>query len=170
MKIELRKFKMSDLREVTTLFANDNVLKNLNGSLKAKDMTLSKEKKWLKNLLKNYKKKKPDSFSFAIVVDDVLVGSIGAPHIDWDNQKTEMGYWIGEPYWGKGYATEAIKLFVQMLFKKYKFMRIEAVPYSYNIASQRVLEKAGFMFEGERRMAVKKGNKFLDDKLYARVK
>lgn len=170
MKISLRKIRISDSEEITRLYKNDKVIKNLSGSLKEKDITFEKEKRWVQKVLKNYNKKNPESFNLAIVLDEKLIGVIGAIRIDWENKKTEIGYWIGETYWGKGYVSEAIKMFVKELFKKYKFVRIEALPYSYNLASQRVLEKAGFKFEGERKKGVKHFGKFIDDKIYAIVR
>ena len=58
-----------------------------------------------------------------------------------------LGYWLGEPHWGKGIVTGAIKQIVDFGFKTYDIDRIFARPFGTNIASQRVLEKAGFTFE-----------------------
>lgn len=170
MKIRLRKYKINDLERVCILFINEKVIQHLSVPYSAKDISRSDERKWLKKTIFAYRQKKPKEFNLAIEVDGEYVGSIGAHHIDYTNEKTEIGYWIGEPYWGKGIASHAIRKFVVLLFKKYNFKRIEALPYSYNIASQKVLEKAGFNYEGERRKAVKRYGKFYDDKIYAIVR
>ena len=169
-KIEIRKYKMSDAERVVELFANDKVLKNLSIEKKAKDIKLNYEKKWLKKIINSYKKKKPKGQSFAITLDGVLIGSIGFHIADYHNQNTEIGYWIGEEYWGKGYTVRAVKKLIKILFNKFKFVRIVGGAFSYNKASQRVLEKAGFKFEGERRKILKKFGKFIDDKMYAKVR
>jgi len=161
---------MSDARKFRELFANDKILKNLLTEMKARDVTLAHEKKWIKNLLKMYKKKKPEKYSLAITADGEIVGSIGFNKPDYDNQNVEFGYWIGEEYWGRGYATKAIKEFVKILFNKFKFVRVTASPFSYNKASQKVLQKAGLKLEGKRRKAVKKKGKFIDDAVYSKVR
>jgi RimJ/RimL family protein N-acetyltransferase len=169
-KIKLRKLKVSDSKIVYKLFSNDNVLRNLAITKSANELTYKIERNWIINAIKSYNKKKPDSLHLAITVEEVYIGNIGAHKIDFDNEKAEIGYWLGEPYWGKGYGTMAVKVFVKLLINKFNFKRIEACPYSHNIASQRVLEKAGFIYEGERRKVLKKKNKFYDDKIYAIVR
>ena len=161
---------MSDLERLFELFANDHVLINLATSMKAKGVTLKDEKEWLKKVRIDYTKKKPEEYALAITANGELVGGISAHHVDYSDNKTEMGYWIGEPYWGRGYATSAVRDFTEKLFKKFKFKRIEAFPFSHNEASARVLEKVGFKFEGKRKKAVKKGKKYLDDMVWAKVK
>lgn len=169
-KIELKKLKVADAKRILELFANDNVLENLYGEKKAKDFTLLDEKKWLGKNVKYYGEEKPISFDLGIYVDGVLIGAIGAENIDWKNMNTEIGYWIGEEYWGNGYAVEAINKFVEILFEKFGLVRIWAPPFARNKASQRVLEKAGFVCEGTRRKAIKKGNEFFDDVMWVKVR
>jgi ribosomal-protein-alanine N-acetyltransferase len=67
-----------------------------------------------------------------------------------------MGYWLGEPYWGKGLMTEAVAKFTEYAFKSFQLMRIYAEPYASNPNSCRVLEKAGFVLEGRLRSSVLK--------------
>jgi len=169
-KVELRKFRMSDAERMLYLLKNDKILRNLLLNMKAKDMTLEKEKGWLKEVLSEYKQKKPEELHLAIVYNSEAIGTIGAKKIDYNNKKTELGYWIGEEYWGKGITYRAIKTFVRILFNNLGLVRIEASPFSFNKASQRVLEKAGFKYEGLRRKSVIVKGKSLDDVLYARVR
>lgn len=88
--------------------------------------------------------------NFAIVLkkENILIGSIGYKDIDRKHHRAEFGYWIGKPYWGKGYATEAVELLVDYGFNELGLHRIYATPFGSNIASQRVLEKAGLRKEG----------------------
>ena len=58
----------------------------------------------------------------------------------------ELGYWLGEPFWGKGIATQAIKLITTYGLEQVNFDKIRAVVLEYNPSSMRVLEKAGFYF------------------------
>lgn len=170
LKVNLRKYKKSDIDRVCKIFINDNILKNLASEFKAKDIKKEGEEKWIQKNISNYKNKKPEEYALAIESNGEIVGSISIMKIDWHNMKAEMGYWVGEEYWGKGIATKAIKKFTKEVFRKFKLKRVEAYPYSYNKASQRVLEKAGYKLEGERRKAAKHHGKWLDDKIYAKIR
>jgi len=81
----------------------------------------------------------------------------------------QTGYYIAEEYWGKGIMTKVIKEVCDYIFKKTDIIRIFAEPFAYNIASCRVLEKAGFELEGTLRNNAVKKNKILDMKMYAIV-
>lgn len=108
--------------------------------------------------------------NFAICLDDAAIGSIGIiPGNDIYRKSAEIGYWLGEPYWGRGYATEAIRGFSDWAFTSYDLVRIFAMAFTYNQASARVLEKAGFVREATSRCAAIKNGKIWDEWLYARV-
>ncbi len=64
------------------------------------------------------------------------------------NKKAELGYWLGKKHWGKGYVTQAVKLILNFGFNKLKLHKIYARLLAENIGSRKVLEKAGFKFEG----------------------
>ncbi|OUP18046.1 hypothetical protein B5F29_11840 [Lachnoclostridium sp. An196] len=82
----------------------------------------------------------------------------------------EIGYYIGENFWGHGIATHAVKQACGDIFARTDILRIFAEPFSYNAASCRVLEKAGFQFEGLLRNNAVKNGKILDMKMYARLR
>lgn len=169
-KVKLRKLQLRDAPRMLELYASDKLLQNLSVEKKAKDITLKDERKFIGGSLKAYRQAKPKGLSFAITVDGEFIGCIGINKIDYKNMNAEIGYWIGEPYWGKGYTSQAVKQLTELLFKKYKVVRVFAYAYLRNKASQRVLAKAGFKFEGIRRKAVKHHGKFIDDTIYARVR
>jgi ribosomal-protein-alanine N-acetyltransferase len=82
----------------------------------------------------------------------------------------ELGYWLGETYWGRGVMTEAVRAFTDWGIATFSLTRIYALPYATNLASVRVLEKAGFVYEGRlRRSAIKRGQ-VLDQLVYADVR
>jgi [ribosomal protein S5]-alanine N-acetyltransferase len=95
-----------------------------------------------------------------------LCGGIGL-HPDDEHQRAELGYWIGVPFWGNGYATEAAKAVVRYGFEVCKFNRIFAAHFSGNDASGRVLQKLGMEYEGRMRQAVRKWGRFVDLERYA---
>jgi RimJ/RimL family protein N-acetyltransferase len=103
--------------------------------------------------------------------DGLLCGSIALLNNHGkDSHKDEIGYWIGKAYRNKGLMTDTIKAFSNLVFQYYGMVRLEATIYSYNIASQRVVEKCGFNYEGTLKKAYFKDGKYIDGKLYALVK
>lgn len=78
-----------------------------------------------------------------------IVGIIGLKNIDYDKKNTNLGYWIGEPYWGNGIATESVTLVINYAFSVLGLEEVYAYVYSENKASIRVLEKNGMTKKGE---------------------
>ncbi len=108
---------------------------------------------------------------FALDVDGAAVGGIGiSPGLDVHRIDGELGYWLGEAYWGQGIMTAAIKAFVPHCFAAYRLERIHAHVFEWNVASGRVLEKAGFDLEGRLRKAAVKDGVVIDILLYARTR
>lgn len=105
---------------------------------------------------------------FAIEVEGKAVGGIGIhPSSDIECKNAEMGYWLAEPYWGNGIITSAIKQMIVYGFKNFDINRIFARPFGTNIASQKVLEKAGFVLEATFNKALFKNGEYLDELVYA---
>ena len=105
---------------------------------------------------------------FAIVVDGNAVGAIGfVLQKDVDRVSAEIGYWLGEPYWGRGITSEALAAVTQYAIENYELTRLFAVPFSANVASIRVLEKAGYALEGRLRRSAIKDGQIVDQVLYA---
>ena len=79
----------------------------------------------------------------------------------------ELGYWLGEDFWGRGIMTAAVQRICQEGFERFDLVRIYAEPYAYNTPSRRVLEKAGFTLEGVMRRGVYKDGQVQDYCMYA---
>ncbi len=108
---------------------------------------------------------------FAIDYKGEHCGMIGLhPKDDVYKKSAEIGYWIGEPFWGNGIATKAIQLITQYGFEEMKLVRIFAGVFGFNKASMHVLEKNGFIKEGILRKAVFKNNQIWDEHHYGLVK
>ncbi len=106
--------------------------------------------------------------AFAVTVDDRPVGSIGAVlGEDVERCSAEMGYWLGERYWGRGIAARALVGFTRYAFAAYEVERLFAVPLAANTASCRVLEKTGYRLEGRMRRSAVKDGVVQDQLLYA---
>jgi RimJ/RimL family protein N-acetyltransferase len=112
----------------------------------------------------------PDRLSWAIVVDDAAVGCVGLePLTDVHAGTTHIGYWLGEPYWGRGIMTAAVQAIAGHAFSPLGFKRIETPVFAWNPASMRVLEKCGFVREGVMAKSVLKDGELIDSVLYARI-
>ena len=108
--------------------------------------------------------------SFAIASRDEAIGGIGLVfRQDIHSHSAELGYWLGEPFWGKGIMSKVVACFTEYAFQKYPVLRIYAEPFAGNLASRRVLEKAGYSLEGIMKMNAKKDGRVLDQALYALV-
>lgn len=114
---------------------------------------------------------KDQTYAFAITVDNKAIGSIGVFRKENIHIKTaEMGYYVAQPYWGRGIGTSAVKQTCKFIFHNTDILRIFAEPFAYNAASCRILEKAGFTFEGTMRHNAVKNGEIIDMKMYALIK
>lgn len=110
-------------------------------------------------------------YHFAIVVDGEAAGGIGlVPGVDVARYTAEIGYWLGEPFWGRGIATEALRVVTGWAFTRLNLIRLEAGAFEWNLASARVLEKAGYHLEARQRMAVTKDGVTVDRLVYVRLR
>jgi RimJ/RimL family protein N-acetyltransferase len=109
--------------------------------------------------------------NFAIVFQGGPIGGIGLElYEDVLRGCGELGYWLGEEHWGRGLATEAVRAVVPYAFEKLELRRLQALAYAANVASARVLEKAGFQLEGTLRRQVVKDGRVMDALLYSRLR
>jgi [ribosomal protein S5]-alanine N-acetyltransferase len=108
--------------------------------------------------------------TFAIDVDGEAVGGIGfSPGTDVERYSAEIGYWLGEPFWGRGIAPEAVRLVSQYAFDTCNVLRLFALPFADNVRSTRVLEKAGYTREAILRSSSVKSGVPRDQALYALI-
>jgi len=109
--------------------------------------------------------------SFAIVLAGAAAGSIGLRlRDDIYRRSAEIGYWLGEEFWGRGIATEAVRALTGYAFASFDLCRIYAGVFEWNPASMRVLEKAGYELEGRLRQSVTKDGQTIDELLYAVIR
>lgn len=167
MACRIRQWRISDRERLAQMLNNPKVQDNLRDGLPY-PYTPADGEAYIRAMLSEDETK---TFAFAITVDDLVIGSIGVFRQENIHSRTaELGYYVGEPYWGKGYTASAVKQICEYVFENSDILRIFAEPFAYNIASCRVLEKAGFQFEGTLRSNAVKNGKVLDMKLYALVR
>jgi RimJ/RimL family protein N-acetyltransferase len=163
----IRKWRLSDASELAVNLSNKKVLNNLRDGLPY-PYTVKDAEEYITNMLNS---DNDNTFAFAIVSDDKVIGSIGVFRCEnIHNRTAELGYYIGEPYWGKGIMTEAVRQTCEYVFAHSDILRIFAEPFADNIGSCRVLEKVGFRFEGLLRKNAVKNGEVLDMKMYALVR
>lgn len=167
MSCMIRKWRISDRERLAEMLNNPKVLDNLRDGLPY-PYTPADGEEYITSMLAA---DETSTFAFAITVDGVVIGSIGVFRQENIHFRTaELGYYIGEPYWGKGYTTSAVEQVCRYVFDHSDILRIFAEPFARNTASCRVLEKAGFQFEGTLRGNAVKNGEVLDMKLYALVR
>ena len=109
--------------------------------------------------------------TFAIASGDEAIGTIGfLPQADVARLSAEIGYWLGEPFWGRGITTGAVKALTEHAFAEFEFVRLYATVMVWNPASARVLEKSGYRYEGLMRQSAFKDGEIIDQWLYATVR
>ena len=167
MAVRLRAWTLADAPALAKLINNKKVQDNLRDGL---PFPYGEEdaKVFLSAVLAS----DPDqNLAFAIEADGKLIGSISATRCANIHFRTaELGYYLGESYWGKGFATEAVRQICDYIYRNTDIIRIFAEPFAYNTASCRVLEKAGFQLEGLLRSNAVKNGRILDMKMYARIR
>jgi RimJ/RimL family protein N-acetyltransferase len=109
----------------------------------------------------------PDKIWLAITLraDGRQIGGVGL-RLDLQHQHGELGYWLGVPYWGQGYATEAAREMLRYGFEDLELHRICASHFRHNPASGRILLKLGMHYEGCQREHLRKWDQFVDSELY----
>lgn len=167
MTCKIRKWELRDAKDLAAAISNEKVQDNLRDGLPY-PYTEQNGVEFISAMLSADEE---ETFAFAITVDNRVAGSIGVfRQGNIHRQTAELGYYIAEEYWGKGIMTDAVRQICAHVFDKSDIIRIYAEPFAYNTASCRVLEKAGFQYEGTlRNNAVKKG-RVIDMKMYSLLK
>lgn len=167
MRIEIGEWQIRsyEARDLAALLEHAN---NRNVSIRLREAfpypyTRGDAKRWLQSVLAQ-----DVETHFAIAEGRDLIGGIGfQPQDDVYRKSAEIGYWVAEPYWGRGIATAAVRAMTRYAFEHFDMARLYAYVFEGNRASERVLEKVGYTYEGTMRKAVFKENRLLDQKFYS---
>ena len=167
MNCKIKKWELTDAGDLARVLSNTKVQDNLRDGLPYPYT----EKDGTDYISAMLSADENETFAFAIVSDNKVIGSIGVFRQENIHRQTaELGYCIAEEYWGKGIMTDAVKQICKYVFDKSDIIRIYAEPFAYNTASCRVLEKAGFQYEGTLRSNAVKNGKIIDMKMYSLLK
>jgi RimJ/RimL family protein N-acetyltransferase len=160
----IRSYRVDDLEALVRYADNPRVAMNLRDHF-PHPYTPEHAEEWLYAGLRQ-----DPEVNFALATDEELIGSIGLKlGEDVYEHSAEVGYWLGEPYWGRGIATQAVRAFSDWAFASFGLLRLHAYVFGGNVASMRVLEKAGYQREGCQRQAVVKFGRVMDQFLYGRL-
>jgi len=163
--VTIRKFRRIDKFRMAEIANNEKVAANLRDAFPS-PYTLEDARKFISMCLRQV----PYQI-FAIEYEGEYVGNIGLHRQDDVYRRTaELGYFIGEPYWHKGITPRAVNLICEYGFRELDIIKIFSGVFSFNTASQRVLEKCGFILEAVLKSAVIKNGKICDEYRYARFK
>jgi len=162
MEFKLRPWNISDLDSLVKYANNWNIAKNLTDKFPFPYSENSGR------AFIEFATKDDPIHIFAIDINGQAVGGIGIhPQYDIHRKNAELGYWLAEPFWGKGVISNAVKQSVDFAFDTFHIDRVFARPFGTNLASQKVLEKNGFVLEGRFEKVLFKNNEYLDELIYA---
>ena len=165
-EIVLRPWIMGDANQLSVIANNKNIADNLRDGF-PNPYSIDDARKWLNMILPE---NSPPRF-FAIILDSLLIGSIGlVTKTDIYRKNCEIGYFLDMDYWGRGIATRAIKAATSYTFRHFDIVRIYAEPFDDNTGSRIALKKAGFKHEATLRKNVVKNGVVKDSCVYSVLK
>jgi RimJ/RimL family protein N-acetyltransferase len=159
----LRPFELSDAPRVQ-LLAGDKAIAATTTSI-PHPYEDGMAEKWIGSHPEGFEKGEQVAFAITLKENGELIGAIGLG-LNLDQERAELGYWIGKPYWGRGYCTEAARAVLRHAFTELRLNRVHAHHFSHNPASGRVMQKLGMQHEGCHRQDVKKWGQFIDSEFY----
>jgi len=163
-RLLLRPFLESDVPAVTQL-AGDRAIADTT-LLIPHPYTEDDAKRWIRSHPKSLEDGKESPWAITLKESKELIGAIGI-EVEPKYFRGELGYWIGKPYWGKGYATEAVGAMIRYGFDELGLNRIYATHFKRNVASGKVMQKNGMIHEGTLREWVFKWGKAEDSEMYS---
>lgn len=162
---QVRTFQPDDAEALARNANNHNVSRNMRDTFPY-PYALSDAREWIE-----FATTQSPETNFAIAGDTELIGGIGITlQSDVNRRSAEIGYWLGEPHWGQGIATAALKATTDWAFAEFNLVRLYGEVFEWNPASGRVLEKAGYKLEGRLRKSIVKDGQIIDALLYANVR
>jgi ribosomal-protein-alanine N-acetyltransferase len=165
-RLVLRPFTPRDANALFRVASNPNVTQY---TLWSTHRTLDDSEMFITSYARGqYQQRVPEPLAICPNSDlNEIMGAVGCFWAAREHQSMELGYWVGEPWWGQGFAGEAARALVTYVFEEYLVQRVQAHCVVQNDASARVLEKLGFQFEGIARSAALLHGTFFDVKRYA---
>ena len=162
-RLVLRPFQAGDADQVTALAGDRDIALNTLNIPHPYERHHAQE--WIASHAGQLARRESATYAITLRDDGLLVGAAGLI-LDQANETAELGYWVGKPYWGRGYAAEAARALVSWGFDSLGLHRVHASHFPRNPASGAVLRKIGMKREGCLRQHVKKWGEHLDLERY----
>jgi len=166
-RLVLRPFVIADAKDVMRLAGDKSIAANTLNIPHPYQAGMAEE--WIASHPGKFEKGELANFAITLAADQSLIGAIGLTIVP-AHFRAELGYWIGRPFWGNGFATESGKAVLKYGFETLGLERIHAGHFSNNPASGKVMEKLGMRHEGALRKHVFKSGEFIDLENYAVLK
>lgn len=164
--LTLRRWRASDIDALVRYANNRNVWINLKDRF-PHPYTETDARAWIAHC----EARTGDPTSFALDWKGEAIGGLGLePQDDIYRLTASVGYWLAEPFWGRGFMTHAVRAITTYAFSSFDLQRLQAAVFEWNVASGRVLEKAGYTLEARMRRSIIKDNRLTDTLLYARLR
>lgn len=163
-RLKLRGFTLQDAPAVTELCSEWDIAATVASIPHPYEQSMAEE--WIGTHQEAFQQGKAVAFAVTTIDEERLVGAIDI-HINATHHLGEVGYWIGKPFWNRGYATEALKAVIGYAFKTLHLNRVQARHMTKNPASGRVMEKAGMQNEGVLRQSLYRWESFEDAAMYS---
>lgn len=163
-RLTLDKIRYSEIPNIVKYVNNKNISDNT--LMMPPPYTEDNAVFWINMSNQGFLSKEQFIFGIYLRENDSLIGGMGL-HIDKMHHKAEMGYWIAEPFWNQGYATEAGKAVIQFGFEVLNLHKIYATHFPFNPASGKVLLNIGMAFEADLKQHYFKNGAYLDGRQYS---
>ena len=169
-RLIIRDLKIKDAKDVSKEANNLKVSRYL--LLVPHPYNLKSAKEFINYCLKKSKEKDRVSYELGIEFEGNVIGIIGLTKIDRFQGTANIGYWLGEGYWRRGIMSEAVVAMINFAFKKLKLRRIDIAAFNENEASNELIKKIGFVYEGTRkkRAKAKSTGRIHDENMYGLFK
>lgn len=165
-RLQLRQFELSDARETRELAGPQEMAKTTFLPHPYKD---GEAERWIMSQYEDFKHNRMVNFAIELKETGALIGSIGL-QLELLHQRAQLGFWVGMPYWNKGYCTEAAREVITFGFDKLRLNRIYAIHFGTNPASGRVLKKIGMSHEGTQKQHFIRFGQVEDAEMYGMMK
>jgi len=162
-RLILRPFTLSDAPRVQLLAGDRNVARTTKNIPHPYEDGMAEA--WIGLHQERFEEGKEVVFAINLKESGELIGAIGLV-LNLSQEIAELGYWVGKPYWGRGYCTEAARAVLHFAFTELRLNRVHAHHLTHNPASGRVMQKIGMRHEGHLRQHVKKWGEFFDVETY----
>ncbi|MGG1661801.1 GNAT family N-acetyltransferase [Brevibacillus sp. NRS-1366] len=157
-RLLLRPMQLNDAPFLFGFWSDPMVTKHMNVSF----TDVSQAQQMIELLQGLFTENKAIRWTILLKHSNEVIGSCGFNYLDYENERAEIGYDLGYPYWGKGYAPEAIRALISFGFESLRLNRVEAKVEPENLNSIKVLKKLRFVEEGKLRQYEKSKGEFVD--------